>query len=299
MPLREILERIEAFDPRAVETSDALIGVSAGFAMPLSGLFDRHIELSQVALKSKSKLQMKKWAGHPRRCSDNLLKIIGDVDLTDLTRAHGLKFCDWLSVRVMAGELNAESANRKMYTVGAMIKRATKMATGDEIDVFGGLLFPKTKTKRRAGRVLFSPNWITDKFVGADNFGRLNAHAVGIFQAMINTGARPSELVAIQPEQIRLVADIPHIFIAAVDRELKTVHSERAIPLVGVSLSAFARYSDGFKRYNNPDSYSAVMMKNLRVHDLLESPAHTIYSLRHGFRDRLRNVGCPDSIADV
>ena len=79
---------------------------------------------------------------------------------------------------------------------------------------------------------------------------------------MVNTGARPSEIAALRPEQIRLIDTVPHISIEPVDRQLKSHHARRVIPLTGVSLAALQACPEGFSRYRESSaSLSAAVNK--------------------------------------
>jgi integrase len=115
----------------------------------------------------------------------------------------------------------------------------------------------------------------------------------------METGARPSEIVNLSKARIRLDAETPHILIAAEGRLLKTDHSERAIPLVGVALEAMRRHPHGFPRYFDKGSnLSAAVMKHFRRHKLLPTAKHSLYSFRHSFKDRLKSVEAPEELID-
>lgn len=96
--------------------------------------------------------------------------------------------------------------------------------------------------------------------------------------------------------QIRLDSNVPHIKIEAVGRTLKTDSSERIIPLVGISLEAFRQFPNGFPRYADNPSLSDTINKFLRENKLLETEAHSLYSLRHSFEDRLLAAGVDERI---
>jgi integrase len=66
---------------------------------------------------------------------------------------------------------------------------------------------------------------------------------------VLETGARPSEIINLSKARIVLDAEIPYIRIQAEGRLLKTDHSERDIPLVGLALEAMKRHPNGFPRY--------------------------------------------------
>jgi hypothetical protein len=80
-----------------------------------------------------------------------------------------------------------------------------------------------------------------------------------------------------------------------VTRALKTKHSKRIIPLVGVSLEAFGAFPNGFPRYADNPTLSATINKYLRENGLLETAEHFLYSLRHSFEDRMLAGGMSGS----
>ena len=99
--------------------------------------------------------------------------------------------------------------------------------------------------------------------------------------------------------QIVLDTPIPLIRIRAEGRVLKTEHSERDIPLVGLALDAMRRHPDGFPRYfDKGSSLSATLMKHFGKHGLLPTDKHKIYSFRHSFKDRLKAVEAPEELID-
>jgi hypothetical protein len=49
---------------------------------------------------------------------------------------------------------------------------------------------------------------------------------------------------------------------------------------------------------DNGDAFSAAVNKFVEDHGLRESERHTLYSLRHGFNDRLRESEAPDELKD-
>jgi integrase len=80
---------------------------------------------------------------------------------------------------------------------------------------------------------------------------------------------------------------------------LKTEDSAREIPLVGVALKALSLRPRGFPKYHdNATSLSATVNKFLLENKLRPTRDHSVYSLRHSFRDRLVAVETPDSLID-
>ena len=88
-------------------------------------------------------------------------------------------------------------------------------------------------------------------------------------------------------------------------RSLKTLGSERDIPLVGASLWAAQRIVDqgdqfAFPSYTNANKCAANSASGA-LNKWLKSrvpEACVIHSFRHSLRDRLRAVECPPDIAD-
>ncbi len=56
----------------------------------------------------------------------------------------------------------------------------------------------------------------------------------------------------------------------------------------------------GFEKYRDRDNaLSAVLLKWLKVNKLQETPAHTIYSVRHSFEDRMKEAGLDDELRRI
>lgn len=109
------------------------------------------------------------------------------------------------------------------------------------------------------------------------------------------TGLRLSEACNLTRERIVLDALVPHVQIREDGRRMKTLQSERDIPLVGVALLAMQAQPNGFPRYRDETrgALSGAANKFLNKHGLRPTPNHSIYSLRHTFEDRLTAVEAP------
>lgn len=134
--------------------------------------------------------------------------------------------------------------------------------------------------------------------LNSNKLKNLNQEARNVLLIAAETGARPTEICGLLPEDIRLEAEILHFcIIDRKERPLKTVHSERLIPILGYALKAFREMPNGFPKYRDkPDHLTNVVNKFLRENDLVPSPKHTMYSLRHSFQDRILQVNAPDRV---
>jgi integrase len=141
-----------------------------------------------------------------------------------------------------------------------------------------------------------STEWIKTKLLAPGALAGLNDEARGILLVMVNTGARPSEIAACKAGNIVLDAPIPHLNIDGAARALKTRNSRRKIPLLGVSLEAAKAHRSGFPRYFDNPALSDTINKFLRENKLLETPDHSLYSLRHSFESRMLAADFPERL---
>ena len=71
------------------------------------------------------------------------------------------------------------------------------------------------------------------------------------------------------------------------------------MPLLGIALTVMRAFPDGLPRYRDaPDVFSATVNKALGAAGLRPTPRHTVYSLRHTFKDRLIALEVPQRIQD-
>jgi integrase len=121
-----------------------------------------------------------------------------------------------------------------------------------------------------------------------------------------DTGMRLGEAVGLACSDVRLADAIPHVVVRWTDtRRVKTAHSERKVPLVGAALWAAERALENasgdhlFPRYIKSGKSSATSASNALAKWIksLGIPK-TTHALRHAMRDRLRNAGATEEIAD-
>lgn len=292
LPAREILHRVETAGSEPV-VADALLGRAEVPPVPLSQLFDLYAAFVADQLEDKSSDQLKRWAAPRTKSTRNLIAVIGDVDVRKISREQALQFRSWWWERIQSGRLTANSGNKDLTYLSAMLKTVTTMKGWSFDNPFAGLRF-KEKEERRTP---FSTAWINDRLLATNALSRLNDEARAIFLVMVNSGARPSEIIGLNPDHIHLEGNIPTIQITATGRALKTRYSERTIPLVGVSLEAMRLHPSGFPRYKDKTTtWSNTVTKYLSENGLLETDRHSAYSLRHALSDRLLNAGCEDRV---
>lgn len=247
---------------------------------------------------NKSPNQMRKWKNPRKLAVSNLVQIIGDKAMHEVSRDDMIKFRDWWIDRIQEEDGYApNSANKNFFALKNIFETVSdNLGLGLKTD----FLFQKLKleedweTKRRS----FETDYIRNILLNPENLAGLNDQARAALYAIAETGAGPAEQVGLEPQNIHLDADIPYIeIVPGKNKALKTRYRKRTIPLVGFALDAFRAFPRGFDQYRDrPDQLSTTLGKFLRDNKLLPSENHTTYSLRHSFQDRLLSAKALDRV---
>jgi hypothetical protein len=177
-----------------------------------------------------------------------------------------------------ATEAKTKTANRDIGQLSRMLKDTTVRRRHNIPEIFKGLRLRGATEKSRSP---FDPDFIQNR--------------------LLSVGARDglTEIVNLQPNAIFLDAPIPYVRIQPDGRRLKTEDSLREIPLVGVALAAMKMRPNGFPRYQDKSSsLSALVNKFFGDNGLRPSKDHTLYSIRHSFKDRLIAAEASDTLID-
>lgn len=285
-------------------------------AQAIFGFFDRpgvsvtaasQIYIDEIVhdeLRGKSNTQRQSWKKVKQRAVDNFVALAGDKGMLEVTRDDAQKlyhfWLDRIAPKSGAPTHQATSGNRDLGNMRVLFDEYFKHM-GIELaqNPFDGLSFSE---KRKRSRPPIAVDWIKNQLMRVGALSGINAQARGVVLAMIETGARPSELCNLTRDEIFLDADVPYIRVEPredVDnpREIKTDSSVRSIPLVGVALAVFKKHPNGFPRYlDKENSLTTAINKFLRENKLLPTPKHTFYSLRHSFEDRMKEGGLDEEL---
>ena len=301
-PLENIVKRIiTANTPENTpDKKAAVLGKMNHEPMTLSKALERFWELSEDKQLNKSEGQIQKWKNPRIKAMKNFINIVGDKDLAAITRDDALNFKDWWVNRLYDEDMTPNSANKDfIHLRGVLLTVNDSLRLGYEFkDIFDRLT---VKDVGRTSRLSFEPEFVQDTLLSNHLLKSGLSEQLWLFIcAMADTGARISELTGLNAEQddIVLNAPIPFIHIRANEnRQLKTPHSERVIPLVGSALFAFEQLLQGFTSYaHRPDSLSSAINKWFRENEVLPTLNHSLYSLRHCFQDRLISIEAPDRV---
>lgn len=306
-PIEQIVERVDALaKERDAEGSlpkletYALLGgfpKPADEALSVSQVFDLYVEkIAFDAQFKKSPAQRASWEKAKRTSTNYFIEAIGDIPMVEIKRKQALKYRDWWTARLTDGDDNGSkptpyTANRHIGNMRSLHREYFEYkGEEDRPNPFRKISFKEDKGKRK--RPPFDTKYLQEKFLQPGLFDNLNEELRRIIFVLIETGARPSEICNLRPENIHLDTPVPYISIKEkTDREVKAADSNRDIPLVGVALQAMRLSPDGFPRYFDKEaSFSAIANKAFRQRNLFPSPKHKVYSLRHTFEDRMIEV---------
>lgn len=278
-------------------TAAAVLGGVPLPVIKVSGLFAEYRIAKKTTIAKFSPNQLRKWESAKKRAVEILIEVVGDKAIPDLTRDDALKYSDRWEERVLEDGLQVGTANKNITHITGMLRTVSKRHRLRLDPVFAG-----TRLEGRVSRSRkpFDARFIVNVILAPGALDGMNDEERAAVHVMINTGARPSEIINLQPHRILLLdVEIPHIQVRDDDRVLKTGWSYRDIPLTGIALDAMRAFPNGFPRYyDKGDAFSAAVNKYFKENGMKPSDLHTAYSLRHGFKDRLREVETPEELKD-
>lgn len=296
MPVADIADRVMALKGASPRQIEAVLGIRDEPELPLKSVLDRFWELSKDKTLNKTPDQVRKWRNPRIRVMKAFIRLVGNKELAAVCRDDILAYRDWWLGRIEQESKTPDSANKEIVILKGVLELVSDHYKAG-LDISHLFKKIKLKTRFKQKRLPFTSQQIRS-MLESPKLGQLNEQAKWFLFAAAGTGARPSEIVGLQPEDIRAYDPVPHISITdRKERTLKNVHSQRVLPLTGYALEAFRACPNGFPRYRDkPDNLSNTINKFLRENKLLPSAQHSVYSLRHSFQDRILSVAAPDRI---
>lgn len=291
IPWGDLMERLISANyfydrPKQVE---AIMGSAKEKKILISEALLSYWNYSKPLIINKDPNQIRKWKNPRKKAIKNLIEVVGDKDITDLTNKDMVKLRDsWLQ-RISKEGIRSSSANKDFTHIKGVLDT---VCAHEELDIDIPKLFRKIHLKddNLSKRGVYSNDFIQNNILKADCLKYLDDEFRNMLYLSIETGARPIELLNLDgSNDIHLDCDIPHIHIRPRrGYSLKTKQSERKIPLVGKALTAFNKYPNGFVTYKGkPDQFSHFINSLFSQYGLKPTKNHTYYSLRHNFQDRL------------
>lgn len=295
----EILERLEKLggmirDPGA---RTALLGYEQRPAIKLSEVFPKFEHQTRNEVADMSPDQLRRWANGYKLAASDFVSVVGDKEITTITHADVLDYVEWLEDRVADNEIMAKTANKYIGHNSVMIKALNRKLRLGLPDLFSGV---RLKAGAANTRPPFPVDFVQNEILADGALIGLNDQARRAVFLIADTGLRLSEAVNLNETTIHLDCNIPYVEVLPDGRRVKTADSIRTIPLVGAALAAMRLHPKGFPRYHDKGaSFSAYVNGYLQERGLRPTQQHTVYSLRHTFKDRLIAAKCQDSMIEA
>jgi integrase len=299
LPTRALVDRLNALGDPTRQTDvviEAAVGTSSKPSVTLSNLREAYEQIVKVSLLNKSPRQLARWRTSRDQAVKGLIEVLGaDKAIADLSRKDVMGFRKHWQDRIEKDGIAIDTANKNIGRIATMYRAV------DEADMLNlPMVFNKTAIKggKDKQRPSYTAAFLQSRFLSEGMFADINAEERRIIFLLIETGLRPVEACNLSRKTIVLDHAIPHVQVRPDGRQLKTEQSERDIPLVGVALMAMRLQPDGFPRYRErANELSAAVNKAFNSRGLRPN-GESMYSLRHAFKDRMRQARFEDELMD-
>ena len=237
---------------------------------------------------------------------NKLIQVVGDIPLISLDRSHARKYRETRLSQFKDGEnkkpIKSTTVLREINQIKAVISKVFREEEIDLRNPFESIVIPGVgnDAQKREPLTLKELNLLINSAKGhLDEIRR-------IIMIQAYTGARISEIAGLRASDF-IDGKVPYISIRSYgERTLKTIQSERDVPLVGLGLlaaqsqmsmlekgetSLFPRYCKNGKVRS--EAISAIVNQYIRSLGI----AKTSHSLRHTMRDLMRDANVTSDIA--
>lgn len=280
--LRDLIQK-----DRPTPEQKAMLGLMEQPSLSLADAFDRfwaHIQdewmrVSHDQQRTKRNIYLKSMR--------NFEAAVGKVPLYDIERRHALKFREWWLQRVKAEGLKPYTGNREINSLRRLISTNFDIDASEQPNPFARI---KLKEEAEVSSIPLDIDQIRSLLL-PNALDPLHTDFQLLTRLLINTGMRPVEAIGLMPEDIILDHGVPHVHVRLnAIRGLKTDHSERLLPLLGVSLDAAQKLAamGGWGKRAGKNMYATtVINRHFRESGLVTDKRQSLYSLRHWFQDQL------------
>ena len=240
----------------------------------------------------------KRFQRYAERSVGYLIEFVGTKSLTDYTRADANTLRDALIMRGLV----ASSIKRNFEVVRSVFNVAAKEAGLDVPNPFSRVILSSAPPGRKR------------KPIPLDDIRKIqllctvkNDDIRWLIALLSDTGMRLAEAAGLAKKDVFLDTEIPFVRLCGRPwRPLKTLSSERDVPLVGAALWAAQRAYERspneylFPRYCSVEGCKADYASN-SLNKWLRSQfaaGYVVHAFRHSLRDRLREFECPSDVID-
>ena len=255
-------------------------------------------EARKMYCKMKGRADDRRFVRYTARVVSEIVQLAGDKVINGYTRNDALLFRDSLLKR----EVSHNTVRRNFECIRAIWNFAARENGISDPNPFANMNYGNG-----AAAVKRMPIPVDDLRKVQQLCYRKDDDIRWLIALLSDTGMRLAEAAGLVKEDVFLDTEIPYVRLCERPwRPLKTISSERDVPLVGAALWAATRAFENspneylFPRYCSEQGCKADYASNslnkwLRKH---VPNGCVVHSFRHSMRDRLRAVECPAEIID-
>ena len=289
IPDEELLDRLRLLLSSGQPASEqrALLGLVEQPGLTMADAFDRFWEHIQDEWMRLSHDQQRVKRNIYLKAMRNFEAAVGKVGLYDLERCHALKFRSWWLERVKTEGLKPYTGNREINSLRRLVSVNFDIDSSEKQNPFARV---RLKDEAQVTRVPLEVDQIR-AIIAPGALDGLHEDFQLLVRLLVNTGMRPVEAIGLMPDEIVLDHEVPHVHVRKnAVRGLKTDHSERLLPLLGVSLDAARQLAamGGWGKRAGKNMYAtSIINRHFRESGLVTESRQSLYSLRHWFQDQL------------
>ncbi|WP_273281294.1 DUF6538 domain-containing protein [Pseudooceanicola atlanticus] len=285
----ELLDRLRLLilGQHSVPEQKAILGMTPEPQFSLSDAFDRFWDYIKDEWIRVSHDQQRVKRNIYLKAIRNFEEAIGALPFQQVERSHAVQFRAWWVERVKEKGLKPYTANREINSLRRMFSVNYDIDGLSTTNPFSGV---RLKETAEVARIPLE----TEQIVALAKPGALpglHDDFVRLLRLLINTGMRPVEAIGLELDDIILDHEVPHVHVRKnAVRGLKTDHSERLLPLLGVSLEAAQELvaADGWGKRLGKNMYAtSIINRAMRDSGIVTDKRQSLYSLRHWFQDQL------------
>lgn len=285
----ELLERLRVLitGERNPPEQGAILGLIAEPEFSLSDAFDRFWDYIKDEWIRVSHDQQRVKRNIYLKAIRNFEEAIGAMAFQKVERSHAVQFRAWWVERVEAKGLKPYTANREINSLRRMFGVNYDIDGLSKTNPFSGV---RLKETAEVSRIPLETEQII-ALAHRDALPGLHPDFALLIRLLINSGMRPVEAIGLELADVILEDEVPHVHVRKnAVRGLKTDHSERLLPLLGVSLTAAQELvtAGGWGKRLGKNMYAtSIINRNLRDSGIVTDKRQSLYSLRHWFQDQL------------
>ena len=265
----------------------AVLGLVGKPELSLADAFDRFWRYIQDEWMQVSHDQQRVKRNVYLKAMRNFETAVGVVPFHQVERHHAVAFRGWWVERLKAKGLKPYTGNREINSLRRMFSVNFDIDGQSMPNPFSGV---RLKETAEVARIPLSTEQI-QALLEPGVLAPLHEDFQRLFRLLINTGMRPVEAIGLELGDVNLDHDVPHVHLCKnAVRGLKTDHSKRLLPLLGVSLKATEELvaAGGWGKRLGKNMYAtSIINRSLRDSGIVTDKRQSLYSLRHWFQDQL------------